>query len=61
MHSPIDSTVNIKEAEKIYQAALHPKSFVSLDKADHLLTKKEDAQYAANIISAWAERYVSSD
>ena len=61
MHSPIDSTVNIKEAEKIYQAALHPKSFVSLDKADHLLTKKEDAQYAANIISAWAERYVSSN
>ena len=61
MHSPIDNTVRIKEAEKIYQAALHPKSFVSLDKADHLLTKKEDAQYAASIISAWAERYASSN
>jgi len=61
MHSPIDNTVSIKEAEKIYQAALHPKSFVSLDKADHLLTKKEDAQYAASIISAWAERYASSN
>jgi len=61
MHSPVDSIVNISEAEKIYQAALHPKSFVSLDKADHLLTKKEDAEYAANIISAWAERYASNN
>lgn len=58
MHSPIDNTVSIKEAEKIYQAALHPKSFVSLDKADHLLTRKEDAEYAADVIAAWANRYV---
>jgi len=61
MHSPIDKTVNISEAEKIYQAALHPKSFVSLDDADHLLTNKRDAEYAAEIIATWAERYVVSD
>ncbi|ARD46338.1 bifunctional alpha/beta hydrolase/OsmC family protein [Colwellia sp. PAMC 21821] len=59
MHSPVDSTVNISEAEKIYQAALHPKSFVSLDGADHLLTKKRDAEYAADVIAAWAGRYIS--
>ena len=61
MHSPIDSTVNISEAEKIYQAALHPKSFVSLDDADHLLTNKRDAEYAADVISAWAGRYITHD
>jgi putative redox protein len=61
MHSPIDSIVNIKEAEKIYQSALHPKSFVSLDDADHLLTDKKDSEYAAEIIAAWASRYVPSD
>ena len=60
MHSPIDSIVSISEAEKIYQTALHPKSFVSLDTADHLLTNKEDSEYAAEIISAWASRYVVS-
>jgi putative redox protein len=59
MHSPIDSTVKITEAEKIYQAALHPKSFVSLDDADHLLTNKRDAEYAADVIAAWAGRYIS--
>lgn len=61
MHSPIDSTVNISEAEKIYQAALHPKSFVSLDNADHLLSNKKDSEYAAEVIAAWASRYVPSD
>lgn len=61
MHSPIDTTVNISEAEKIYQAALHPKSFVSLDDADHLLTNKRDAEYAADVIAAWAGRYIESD
>ncbi|MBA6329549.1 OsmC family protein [Colwellia sp. MB02u-6] len=59
MHSPIDSTVNISEAEKIYQAALHPKSFVSLDDTDHLLTNKRDAEYAADVIAAWAGRYMT--
>lgn len=58
MHSPIDSTVKIAEAEKIYQAALHPKSFVSLDDADHLLSNARDAEYAAGVIAAWASRYI---
>ncbi|MEO9275945.1 bifunctional alpha/beta hydrolase/OsmC family protein [Marinomonas sp. 5E14-1] len=61
MHSPIDSIVNITEAEKIYQAALHPKSFVSLDDADHLLSDKKDSEYAADVIAAWASRYVPSE
>ena len=58
MHSPIDATVNIQEAEKIYQAALHPKSFVSLDNADHLLSNRQDSEYAADVIASWASRYV---
>jgi putative redox protein len=58
MHSPIDATVNISEAEKIYAAAKHPKSFISLDNADHLLSNKEDANYAADVIATWANRYV---
>ena len=61
MHSPIDNTVSITEAEKIYQAALHPKSFVSLDNADHLLSDKNDSEYVADVITAWASRYVPSD
>jgi putative redox protein len=60
MHSPIDEIVKITEAEKIYQAALHPKSFVSLDNADHLLTKKQDSEYVAAVIAAWASRYVEA-
>jgi fermentation-respiration switch protein FrsA (DUF1100 family) len=59
MHSPIDTTVNITEAEKIYASAKHPKSFISLDNADHLLTNKNDADYAATIIAHWANRYVN--
>ena len=61
MHSPVDGTVNISEAEKIYQAAVHPKSFVSLDNADHLLTNKQDAEYAADVIAAWVGRYISHE
>ncbi|WP_343562547.1 bifunctional alpha/beta hydrolase/OsmC family protein [Kiloniella sp. b19] len=57
-HSPHDTTVNIDEARKIFKAASHPKSFVSLDNADHLLTRKADANYVANTIAAWAERYL---
>jgi len=57
-HSPIDDIVGIENAAEIYQAAKHPKSFVSLDKADHLVTKREDAYYVAEVISAWADRYV---
>jgi putative redox protein len=58
MHSPLDNTVNIDEAEKIYMAAKHPKSFVSLDDADHLLTRKADSEYVAATIAGWASRYL---
>lgn len=59
MHSPVDETVNVSNAERIYKAALHPKSFVSLDYADHLLLKNPaDSAYAAKVIAAWAGRYI---
>ena len=58
MHSPVDATVDISEAEKIYSNAKHPKSFVSLDKADHLLTNKVDAEYVAMVVSGWADKYI---
>lgn len=57
-HSPIDTIVSIDEAAKIYTAARHPKSFLSLDKADHLLSSANDAQYVANAIGAWVGRYL---
>lgn len=60
MHSPLDDTVSIDEAEKIYTAAKHPKSFISLDHANHLLTDKKDAVYAAQLIASWAERFIDS-
>lgn len=60
-HSPVDSIVSIDEAAKIYQASRHPKSFVSLENADHLLTNKQDASYVADIISSWASRYLHQD
>ncbi|MBL4773952.1 MAG: alpha/beta fold hydrolase [Alcanivoracaceae bacterium] len=60
MHSPLDKIVSINEAEKIYTLARHPKSFVSLDNADHLLTKKIDSDYAAGIIAAWSSRFIES-
>jgi len=58
MHSPIDKIVAIEEAQKIYKLAKHPKSFVSLDTADHLLSKKVDADYVAGIIAAWSDRFI---
>jgi len=58
LHSPIDDIVSIDEAAKIYTAAKHPKSFISLDNADHLLTKREDSEYAADVIASWAGRYL---
>ena len=58
MHSPVDQTVSVQQAEKIFVAAKHPKSFVSLENADHLLTKKRDAEYVATTIAGWASRYV---
>jgi putative redox protein len=57
-HSPRDTTVNIDNAAQIFMAAKHPKSFVSLDDADHLLTRREDAAYVASVLSAWASRYI---
>ena len=57
-HSPVDLTVDISDAERIYKAAMHPKSFVSLDTADHLLTKAVDSEYVAHTISGWASRYI---
>ena len=58
MHSPQDDTVGIKNAEEIYLAARHPKSFVSLDGADHLLMNKKDSIYTGEVIAGWAKRYV---
>lgn len=58
MHAPRDAIVGIDNAGEIFAAAKHPKSFVSLDDADHLLTRKADAVYAADVIAAWAARYV---
>jgi putative redox protein len=58
LHAPTDTTVSIDHATKIYAAARHPKSFLSLEKADHLLSRKEDAARAANLIAAWADAYV---
>jgi putative redox protein len=57
-HSPTDVTVGIENASHIFGAAKHPKSFVSLVGADHLLTQKTDALYVANVIAAWADRYL---
>jgi len=58
MHSPGDDTVGISNAMEIFTAAKHPKSFISLDSADHLLTRREDAAYVANLIAAWSQRYI---
>ena len=58
MHSPRDTIVGIDNATMIFTAAKHPKSFVSLDPADHLLSRREDAFYAGQLLAAWAERYL---
>ena len=57
-HSPTDEVVGIDNASMIFSAAKHPKSFVSLSGADHLLSRRSDAAYVANVIAAWAERYL---
>ena len=59
MHAPHDTSVSIDHAAKIFEAAKHPKSFVTLDNADHLLSKRSDARYAAKVCAAWADRYIS--
>ncbi|MBS0422912.1 MAG: alpha/beta fold hydrolase [Proteobacteria bacterium] len=57
-HSPLDEIVSIDEAGRIFTAAKHPKSFVSLDHADHLLSNPHDSRYVAEVLSAWASRYL---
>lgn len=58
LHSPQDRTVSIDEAAKLYTAARHPKSFVSLDGADHLLSSNEDSHYVGQVIAGWSSRYL---
>lgn len=60
LHSPQDKIVSIDNAAEIYQSAFHPKSFVSLDGADHLLKKSRDSKYAGKVIGAWVERYLET-
>jgi putative redox protein len=60
MHAPTDDTVGIDNATHLFVAAKHPKSFVSLAGADHLLTQKHDAVYVADVIAAWASRYLDA-
>lgn len=60
LHSPLDDVVGIDNASQIFLAARHPRSFVSLDQADHFLSRKEDAEYAADVIASWSERYLSA-
>ena len=61
LHSPQDKTVSIDHAATLYHSAFHPKSFVTLDGSDHLLSNKVDSQYAGNIIATWVKRYINLD
>lgn len=61
LHAPLDETVGIDNATELFKAAKHPKSFISLDDADHLLTRPADAQYAASVIAAWASRFIEAE
>jgi putative redox protein len=61
MHSPIDEVVSVNNARIIYDTARHPKSFISLDGADHLLSDRADAEYGAGVLAAWSSRYVAAD
>ncbi len=58
LHSPLDRVVAIEHARRLFEAAKHPKSFVSLDDADHLLTQPADAEYVATVLDAWVSRYL---
>ncbi|WP_375205593.1 bifunctional alpha/beta hydrolase/OsmC family protein [Hyphococcus sp.] len=60
MHAPLDTTVGVDNATRIFVAAKHPKSFISLDTADHLLSNPDDARYAASVLAAWAGRYIGA-
>jgi putative redox protein len=59
-HSPVDNVVGIENAADIFQSALHPKSFISLDKADHLLSDETDSHYVGSVIAAWARKYLKA-
>jgi fermentation-respiration switch protein FrsA (DUF1100 family) len=59
MHAPQDDTVSMDNAGRIFELARHPKSFVSLDGIDHLITGRDDAAYVAGIIAAWSTRYLA--
>jgi uncharacterized OsmC-like protein/fermentation-respiration switch protein FrsA (DUF1100 family) len=61
LHSPVDNIVGVENAAEIYEAAKHPKSFVSLDGADHLLSSRGDSTYVASMIAAFANRYVADE
>lgn len=60
MHSPLDEIVPIEEASHIYRSALHPKSFISLEDADHLLSRRADSDYAGHVLAAWASRFIQA-
>jgi len=60
-HSPVDDTVEIENASELYGHARHPKSFISLDKADHLLSRNEDSRYVGRVLAGWAEKYLDAD
>ena len=60
MHSPIDNTVGIDNAAHIFQTAKHPKSFITLDSADHLLSNEDDAHYVGHVIATWSNRYIKA-
>ncbi|MGI9519189.1 MAG: alpha/beta hydrolase family protein, partial [Pirellulaceae bacterium] len=57
-HSPVDEVVSIDNARQLYQAAKHPKSFISIDGADHMLSNPEDSRFVAATLAAWASRYL---
>lgn len=59
-HSPEDEIVDIVNARRIFEAARHPKSFISLDQADHLLSAREDSLYVGSVLAAWAHKYIGS-
>ena len=59
-HAPTDDVVDIQHARQIFDAAMHPKSFVALDGADHMLSRREDAVFVARVLAAWSSRYIRS-
>ena len=61
LHAPEDAVVSVDNARRIFETALHPKSFISLDGADHLLNNPDDAGFAAAMIAAWAQRYLPGE